>query len=427
MKKLFAILLSAFMLMNLVSCSKGAPTDTSSAPTTSTTGSQTTEATTTSAGTSAASTTTSHAKPSTTSGVATTTTAPQNTYNPKPVTAQSLANSQYLLTQKKAYNVAYYGGSITQGTGATDEEKNSWRALTTAWLKSTYPDANITEIEAAKGGTGTYFGKMRADFELLNYNPDLVFIEFAVNDYLEKKTYEQSKENLEIIIRKCYQKNPNIDIVLVYTSTVGISTSTIYTRAFDELAKHYGLSVIHVGKALTTAGGKLTDYFTPDQVHPNNKGYKAMADEVIAQMTAMLAKAGNPTNLVAHAIPQPLKENISIGTKTYNVDDILAQNPSLKRQKPNDYCSVDSALVTKGNTVTITFKGTSIGVWWRCFDRSAIIHCMVDGQQVASKTLNNTTHYTYELADNLENTTHTFSFTYNGDTALYLPYVFVTN
>jgi hypothetical protein len=189
MKKLFAILLSAFMLMNLVSCSKGEPTDTSSAPTTSTTGSQATEATTTSAGTSAASTTTRHAKPSTTSGVATTTTAPQNTYNPKPVTAQSLANSQYLLTQKKAYNVAYYGGSITQGTGATDEEKNSWRALTTAWLKSTYPDANITEIEAAKGGTGTYFGKMRADFELLNYNPDLVFIEFAVNDYLEKKTY----------------------------------------------------------------------------------------------------------------------------------------------------------------------------------------------------------------------------------------------
>ena len=207
---------------------------------------------------------------------------------------------------------------------------------------------------------------------------------------------------------------------------MGISTSTVYTRAFDELATHYGLPVIHVGLALTKAGGNLTDYFARDQVHPNDKGYKVMADEVIAQMTAMLAKAGNPTKLTAHQNPQPLKENIRLGTKVYTADDILAQNSSLKKQTPNDYCSVNSALVTKGDTVTLTFKGTSVGVWWRCFDRSTIINCFVDGQRVTGKALNNTTHYTYELAENLENTTHTFSFTYNGDTALYLPYVFVT-
>lgn len=431
MKRILSLMAVALLLLGtLTACGGNEPAESASEPVSSapattddaTTASATaTEVSTTSKTTISRRTTTTTAKTT-----AKTTTVSKNDYNPKPAATQTLANSKYLLTQKKAFNVAYYGGSITQGTGASKEEETSWRALTTAWLKSAYPDAAITETEAASGGTGTYFGKMRADFDLLSFNPDLVFIEFAVNDYLEHKTYEQSKENLEIILRKCYQKNPNIDIVLVYTATVGINEQTIHTRAFDELAQHYGLSVIQLGKALKNADGQLTDYFTRDQVHPNDKGYKVMADEAIAQITAMLDKAGNPVKLTAHQNPQPLKENISLNTKAYTADDILAQNPSLGRQNPNDYCAVDSVLMTKGKTVTLSFKGTSVGVWWRCFDRSAVINCYVDGKQVAGKVLGMTTHYTYELAENLENTTHTFSFTYNGDTALYLPYIFVT-
>ena len=423
MKRFFTVCLTALLVLGLSSCGNGEGVPESAPSSESTT--TTTTTTTTTAATS--STTLRPTRTTTTTATTATTTAPKNDYNPAPAAAQTLANSRYLLTQKKAFNVAYYGGSITQGAGASDEEATSWRALTTAWLKSAYPDATITEIEAASGGTGTYFGKVRADFELLNYNPDLVFIEFAVNDNIEHKTTAQSKENLEIIIRKCYQKNPNIDIVFIYTCTAGSGTNNTYTKAFDEVANHYGLPTINVGKALTKAGGKLTDYFIDDQVHPNDKGYRIMADEVIAQMTAMLAAAGSPKSLTAHQNPQPLKENISIKTTTYTADDILAKNPSLKKQEPNTFCSVDSALLTKGDTVTLTFTGTSVGVWWRCFDRSTIINCELDGEQTTTKTLHNGTHYTYELFENLENTNHTLTIRYNGDTALYLPYIFVTN
>ena len=420
MKRFFTLCLTALLILGLVACGGNNTRVPQNAPSAE-------DATTTTTTTTTSSTTLRPTRTTSTTSTTTTTTAPKNDYNPTPAAAQTLANSHYLLTQKKTFNVAYYGGSITQGTGASNEEATSWRALTTAWLKSAYPDATITENEAASGGTGTYFGKVRADYELLNYNPDLVFIEFAVNDYLERKTVEQSKENLEIIIRKCYQKNPNIDIVLVYTATVGIGTDTVYTRAFDELAKHYGLPVINVGKALVKAGGELTDYFTNDKVHPNDLGYKTMANEVIAQVKAMLKKAGSSKKLTAHQNPQPFKENISIKTTTYKADDILAQNPSLKKQEPNTYCSVDSALMTKNSTVTFTFKGTSVGVWWRCFDRSLILSCELDGDQTITKALNNSTHYTYELFESLENTEHTLTITYKGDTALYLPYIFVTH
>ena len=369
--------------------------------------------------------------PASTENVTTTITKPPiSNYKPKPATAQTLANSKYLLTQKKAFNVAYYGGSITQGTGASKENQTSWRAITTAWLKSAYPDANITEIEAAVGGTGTFYGKMRAETDLLNYNPDLVFIEFVVNEPIDGTPLNKSKENLEVIIRKCYQKNPNIDIVLVYTCTAGSGTSNQVTQVFDEVANHYGLPIINVAKAIHKAGGDITQYYTSDKVHPNDKGYKAIADEVIAQMTAMLAKAGSPTKLTAHQNPQPIKENISLSTKIHTVDDILAQNPSLTRKGPNLYFEVDSAQLNKGNTLTFTFKGTSVGIRWRSFDKqsSTKIACHLDGQPVVIKELNHEMGTkTYELFGDLENTTHTLTFTYTGSTNMYVPYIFTTN
>lgn len=437
MKRILTVLITTLILLGtLTACGGEEPissTPASSEPTQNTPASGLPgETTTTSATTSTTTTATRTKAPSSTADSVTTTTttattAPQSNYNPKPAAAQTLTNTKYLLTQKKAFNIAYYGGSITQGTGASKEEENSWRALTTAWLKSAYPDAAITEIEAARGGTGTYFGKMRTDFELLNYNPDLVFIEFVVNDQLERKTIEQSKENLELIIRKCYQKNPNMDIVLVYTRTVALGSSNKHIDAFNDVAKHYGLSTINIGAALEKAGGSLTDYFTDDKVHPNDAGYKVMANEAIAQMKALLSKAGDASKLAAHPNPQPLKKNLSLGVKAYTADDIIAQNPSLKKQSPNDYCSYESAVLSNGDTITVTFKGTSVGVWWRCFDRAAILTAKLDGKAIVTKTLNNTTHYTYELFENLENTTHTFTFTYNGNTALYLPFIFVTN
>lgn len=425
MKQFFSLCVTALLILGLAACAAEEVNSDVSAVS-----EPTPQATTTTKSTAEASTTTTVSRrPSTTTSTTatTSTTTPKSDYHPTPAAAQTLANSQYLLTQKKAFNIAYYGGSITQGTGASNEETTSWRALTTAWLKSTYPDAVITEIEAANGGTGTYFGKMRTDFELLNYNPDLIFIEFLVNDQLERKTVEQSKENLEIIIRKCYQHNPNVDIVLVYTSTVGLPSGNPHTQAFNQIANHYGLSVIDVGAALEKADGELTDYFTKDQVHPNDKGYQTMANEVIVQLTAMLAKAGTPQKLTAHQTPQPLKEDLSLGVSAYKADEILAQNPSLNKLAPNTYCSVDSALVTKGQAVTFNFKGTSVGVWWRCFDRSTIISCELDGEKNVTKVLKNNTHYTYELFENLKNTDHALTITYNGDTALYLPYIFVTN
>src|SRR3954464_7636737 len=68
--------------------------------------------------------------------------------------------------------IAFFGGSITAQEG--------WRPKTLAALRQQYPNANIREINAAIGGTGSDLGVFRFRQDVLDHDPDLVFVEFAV-------------------------------------------------------------------------------------------------------------------------------------------------------------------------------------------------------------------------------------------------------
>ena len=88
-----------------------------------------------------------------------------------------LDNTFYKLKHNLSLTVGYFGGSITEGAGASDASKTSWRAGVTDWFRVTYPDAVVREIQATIGGTGSDLGMYRCDADLLSKNPDLVFVE----------------------------------------------------------------------------------------------------------------------------------------------------------------------------------------------------------------------------------------------------------
>lgn len=103
--------------------------------------------------------------------------------------------------------VAYFGGSITAANG--------WRPQTTAWLRQHYPKADFTEVNAAIGGTGSDLGVFRLEHDVLAHRPDLVFIEFAVND--GGAPPEQIYRCMEGIVRQVRCADPATDICFVYT------------------------------------------------------------------------------------------------------------------------------------------------------------------------------------------------------------------
>ncbi|HEY9247965.1 MAG TPA: GDSL-type esterase/lipase family protein, partial [Rariglobus sp.] len=79
-------------------------------------------------------------------------------------------------------SVVFFGGSLTWGAQATDPQLTSYRALTSRKLEETYPDAHFRFWDAAIGGTGSQLGAFRLERDVLSRKPDLVFLDFTIND-----------------------------------------------------------------------------------------------------------------------------------------------------------------------------------------------------------------------------------------------------
>lgn len=85
-----------------------------------------------------------------------------------------LGNVMAKIEAGQPVRIAYLGGSIT--------EMDGWRRLSREWLQAQYPACTFSETHAAIGGTGSSLGVYRVGEHVLKYDPDLVFVEFAVND-----------------------------------------------------------------------------------------------------------------------------------------------------------------------------------------------------------------------------------------------------
>ena len=85
---------------------------------------------------------------------------------------EGLGNVLTKLKRGETVRIAYFGGSITAANG--------WRPMTMKWFRETYPKAKVEEIQAAIGGTPSVLGAFRNRKDVLDKNPDLVFVEFLV-------------------------------------------------------------------------------------------------------------------------------------------------------------------------------------------------------------------------------------------------------
>ena len=86
-----------------------------------------------------------------------------------------LPNFYNKIRNKQTVKIAYLGGSITRAD-------NGWREQTFNWFKQQYPSIKFEQIMAAIGGTGSDFGAYRLQNHVLKHKPDLVFVEFVLEN-----------------------------------------------------------------------------------------------------------------------------------------------------------------------------------------------------------------------------------------------------
>ncbi|MBR5011709.1 MAG: SGNH/GDSL hydrolase family protein, partial [Clostridia bacterium] len=124
----------------------------------------------------------------------------------------ALSNTYSKLTKDKKLKVVYFGGSVTAGSGAS-HGSYCWRGLIGEWLKNNFPEAEITNCNKALGETGTHLGVYRLKKAVSEEKPDLLFIEYSINDYYDKASYERASTQFETIVRQVREQLPECDIV----------------------------------------------------------------------------------------------------------------------------------------------------------------------------------------------------------------------
>ena len=81
-------------------------------------------------------------------------------------------------------NVVFFGGSLTWGAGSSDPNVTSWRGETMKKLREMYPKTSWYFKDSAIGGTGSSLGVFRMERDVFRHAPDLVLLDFTLNDNL---------------------------------------------------------------------------------------------------------------------------------------------------------------------------------------------------------------------------------------------------
>lgn len=181
--------------------------------------------------------------------------------------------------------IAYIGGSITQGAGAVPFHSNSYVYKSYDLFAQMFGREGISSIHLIKagvGGTPSELGIVRYERDVLRDGtvcPDIVVIEFAVNDGGDE-TRGNCYESLVLKALGAANKPAVILLFSVFANDWNLQ---------DRLAPvgwHYNLPMVSVKDAvveqfpLTKAQGNVISkkQFFYDIYHPANAGHQVMAD-----------------------------------------------------------------------------------------------------------------------------------------------------
>jgi lysophospholipase L1-like esterase len=180
--------------------------------------------------------------------------------------------------------LAAIGGSITQGTGATSTSQ-CYASLVQDWWNTTFPGSASTLINAGIGATGSDYGSLRVQRDVLSKNPDLVIIEFAVNDLGNEAGLSDTYEGL---LRQVLDAPFHPAVILLFMMEYGLPVVEANMTAQpwqSAIGANYNVPMVSyfdaIGPELTNGNITLSE-ITADDVHPSNLGH-AYAAQFIAQ------------------------------------------------------------------------------------------------------------------------------------------------
>lgn len=285
--------------------------------------------------------------------------------------------------------VAAIGGSITQGTissGAKDSQmktKNCYAEIFFSWWRETFPNSEITVVNAGIGATDSYLGVHRVQEDVLDYHPDVVLIEYSVNDAGDN-TYKVTYDNL------VYKVATSEDAPAVMLLFMGQTNLASAQNQHQMVGFNYGLpmvSYLNLLSDLFDAGRYTEKDLSGDVTHPSALGH-AMVGE-------MLWKYLNNVYAELDSYGEPAAFEKKIFTKAKYLDaelvgvgDITPSNLGSFVENGKDFNGWGDVWKTTDGNGGITFKVTcrNFGVlFWRSTSKDfGNYEVWVDGEHKAT-------------------------------------------
>lgn len=282
--------------------------------------------------------------------------------------------------------IACIGGSITQGTiskGSIDSEvgfKKGYADIFFMWWQENFPLTEFEFINAGIGGTDSYLGVHRVQKDVLDYEPDLVLVEFSVND-ADSQFYKKSYDNL---VRKILLYGNSPAVMLLYMGQTNKATAQ-GSHVF--IGFNYKLPMVSYSSVINDMMEQkvyTAAELSGDEVHPSALGH-AIAGEILWKylnnVYADVDNYGEPEKFTAPAVTKDVYLNAWIADRENIIPDSLGTftEKTVCSQFPSGWvCSEGEG----GFTVTMTFQNLGILYYATVDGKSGQFDIFIDGERV---------------------------------------------
>ncbi|MEO8414955.1 MAG: SGNH/GDSL hydrolase family protein [Ginsengibacter sp.] len=201
--------------------------------------------------------------------------------------APVLAELRKKWPDNKIINLVFHGHSVPAGYFKTPaiHTFQAYPMLVLKKVTDSFPTASINCIRTAIGGENAEQGAKRFDSTVLSHHPDVLFIDYALND--RSIGVERAQAAWESMIQKALDQNIK---VVVLTPTPDLNENILSDDAplekFSEmirmLAEKYHVALVdsyQVFKTLVADGADLKTFMAQPN-HINQDGHKLVANEI---------------------------------------------------------------------------------------------------------------------------------------------------
>ncbi len=182
-------------------------------------------------------------------------------------------------------NVVFFGASLTWGANATAPNLTSYRAQTADALRERYPEARFRFFDAAIGGTGSQLGVFRFERDVMQREPDLVFLDFSANDDIHSANPE-TMASYESLVRRAVREAECPLVIVLFPfkwniakgDTEGMKGRDGHLAIAEAYHVPVGDAIVLAQKRVREGAITLEAMYPADAVHPGDRGYAVFAD-----------------------------------------------------------------------------------------------------------------------------------------------------